>query len=81
MLTPRKTLFLQCNHQGKEGLVPEFLPFTEEEKEFNRKNEGTRRVVLWPFGGLIKDTPRTGWLLADVQQTVRGPGLTIGFSV
>lgn len=70
---PLESRFLFQNHNGKRGLVRDFLPFTAEEEAFNERNKkDMRRVVLWSFGGMIEDTPGCGqgWIYFEVQQTV-----------
>lgn len=70
---PIKSQYL--SHKVK---IPEFVPFTVEEQEFNDKEENkneNRRLVNWAFGGIIEipgSWGREAWLFFD-QVEILGP--------
>jgi hypothetical protein len=61
-----------CHQHAK---VPEFVPYTAEEKNFCERPENVkdnRRIVTWSFGGIINITSsegREGWLFYDPVET------------
>lgn len=72
VLNPTKSQF-----QTPHAKVPEFVPFTDDEREFCEKpacKEENRRVVNWAFGGLIEipgSDRREAWMYYD-QAEVHG---------
>lgn len=73
-----------CSYWSSEPLVPEFIPFTPEDKEYNKrkKKEGTPcRVANWAFGGVIEHPPGSGsgFLLND--KTLIEDGGSVGMEL
>ncbi|KAL3419516.1 hypothetical protein PVAG01_09738 [Phlyctema vagabunda] len=64
----------RCSYWNQGPKEPEFIPFTQEDEEYNRDKRGTHmRVANWAFGGVIEDGltegaksgTGTGWIFND----------------